>query len=520
MQRRNQTTIAIAAVAVALCLLLSYAYVNWDAGGDAGEDLAGEVFIIHTNDTHGYYEEYLGFSSVAALKAEYESRGATVFLMDAGDAFQGTSVTMLTHGGSTVDVMNAVGYDVMCPGNHEFDYNLETYLGYTEALEFDVVCANMVWSDTGELVFDGYTVIERDGVTLGVFGLITPDTYDSVMTGYLEDVTFTDPVAAAEEMVAILTDIGVDWIICVGHIGVDRSSSVNSDEICAQVDGIDVFIDGHSHTVMEGGVVADGSIELVESDTLIASTGCYIQYIGVVHLTAEGGPQAYLVSLSGSDPDVDEVVDAIYSGLEEILSQEVGYSEIEIYGDRTQARLGEVPIGDFVADTIREVTDADIAVINGGAIRGSIGPGVITANDVYTALPFENYIQTKYVTGQMIWDLMEASVYNLPSADGGYLQVSGIIVTYDSSAESGGRLVSITLSDGTPLDLDATYLLASNDYVMAGGDGFESLEDAEVEGTFGLVSDAVFDRLAQLGTVTEDDIVTGRLIDLAGSGDS
>lgn len=517
MKHDNQKLIAAAAVVIVLCLLFSYVHLGTGDDGDpAGGDLSGEVYIIHTNDSHGYYDEYLGFSAVAALKADYESLGATVILLDAGDAFQGTAITMLTHGGSTVDVMNAVGYDAMCPGNHEFDYGLDTYLGHTESLEFGTICANMVWNDTGELVFDPYTIIERDGVSVGVFGLSTPDTPGLVMEGYLDDVTFTDPVVAAEAMVSELTDIGVDWIVCLGHLGVDRSSSITSDVVCAQVDGIDVFIDGHSHTVMEGGVVADGSIQLEESDTLIASTGCYIQNIGVVHLTAEGGPEAVLVSdYTGSDPEVDEVVSEARAELEGILAQEVGYSEIEIHGERTEARLGEVLIGDFVTDTLIEVTGADIAVINGGAIRGSIGPGTVTANDVYTALPFENFIQTKRVTGQMIWDLMQASVSYIPAADGSYLQVSGMVVTYDSSRESGDRLISITLSDGTPLDLDATYLLASNDYVMAGGEGFEALEGAELEGTFGLVSDAVFERLGELGTVTADDIVEGRLIDLA-----
>lgn len=511
MNRKNVRIMGVTAVAIVIVLLFSYVYID---NGEDG-DLSGEVYIIHTNDSHGYYSEYLGFESVVALVDDYESRGATVFLLDAGDAFQGTSITMLTHGSSTVDVMNAVGYDVMVPGNHEFDYGLDTYLGYTELLDFPTISANTVWVDDGSLVFDPYVILEEDGYRLGVFGLSTPDTVSSVFSGYLDDVEFTDPVQAASDMVETLQSQDVDAIVCLGHIGVDPSSSITSDEICAQVDGIDVFVDGHSHTVMEGGAVSDGSVTLQESDTLIASTGCYIQHIGVVHMTADGGPEAYLVDAAGSDTEVESAIGDVRSQLEDTLSRVVGQTEVELYGDRTPSRLQETTLGDFVTDTLRELTGADIAVYNGGAFRASIAPGTITANDVYTALPFENYVVTKTVTGQQVWDLMEASVSNLPGADGGYMQVSGIIVTYDSSRDPFDRVVSITMSDGTPLDLDSEYLVAANDFVMAGGDGYEWLGDIEVEGMHGLAFDAIFDRLSAMGTVTSEDVVTGRLTDVA-----
>lgn len=512
MNRKNARIMGVTAVAIVIALLFSYAYVDTDDGDNS---LAGEVFIIHTNDSHGYYDENLGFSSVAALVQDYESRGATVFLLDAGDAFQGTSITMLTHGSSTVDVMNAVGYDLMVPGNHEFDYGLETYLGYTEQLDFPTICANLVWADDGDLLFDPYAVLEKDGYRLGVFGLATPDTVSAVFSGYLDDVEFTDPVEAASGMVETLQSQDVDAIVCLGHIGVDPSSSITSDEICAQVDGIDVFVDGHSHTVMEGGAVVDGSITLQESDTLIASTGCYIQHIGVVHMTAEGGPEAYLVDTQGSVEEVDTVIGEVESQLEETMSRVVGETEVELYGERTQSRLQETTLGDFVTDTLRELTGADIAVYNGGAFRASIEPGTIIANDVYTALPFENFVVTKTVTGQQVWDLMEASVSNLPGAAGGYMQVSGIVVTYDSSRDPFNRVASITLADGTPLDMGSEYLLAANDFVMAGGDGYEWLGDVPVDGMYGLAFDALFDRLSSMGTVTAEDVVTGRLVDTA-----
>ncbi len=512
MRKNNGGVIVAAAVVIMTVLLFSYVCIN--NGGE--NDLSGEVFIIHTNDTHGYYDEYMGFTAVAALRDDYVSRGATVFLVDAGDAFQGTATTMLTHGKSTLEVMNSVGYDLMVPGNHEFDYGLETYLGYVSQLNFDTVCANLVWGDTGEPLFDAYTILEKDGFRLGVFGLITPDTMTSVFAGYLDDVEFTDPVEAASEAVAALQAEDVDMIVCIGHIGIDRSSTVNSDWICTEVDSIDVFIDGHDHTVMEHGKVSNGSIELIPSDTLIASTGNHIQYVGVVHLTAEGGPDACLVDMvEGSNVEVDSAISGVKNKLQNQMSQVVGYTETELHGERQSSRTKETTMGDFVTDTLRKLTGADIAVYNGGAFRASIHPGEITAEMVYNVIPFENYILTKTINGRQVWDIMEASVSHLPDADSGYLQVSGILVTYDSSRDAFYRVLSITFSDGTILDMDAEYILVSNDFVMAGGDGYEWLGDIKVDGMYGLVFDAIFDRFAQLGIVTTNDITIGKLTDVS-----
>ena len=220
MKRSNIKVIAVATVAIVIVLLFSYAYVGNDDGDDS---LSGEVYIIHTNDTHGYYDENLGFTRVAALRGDLESRGATVFMLDAGDAFQGTGYTMLTHGGSSVDILNAVGYDLMVPGNHEFDYGFETYLDNAAQLEFDTISANLCYADTGELVFEPYRIIERDGYRLGVFGLCTPDTLDLVMPGYLDDITITDPVEASRQMVEVLQGEDVDCIVALGHYGSTRA---------------------------------------------------------------------------------------------------------------------------------------------------------------------------------------------------------------------------------------------------------------------------------------------------------
>lgn len=511
MQRSNIKVIAVTTVAILIILLFSYAYVGNDDGDDS---LSGEVYIIHTNDTHAYYDENLGFTRVAVLREDLESRGATVFMLDAGDAFQGTGYTMLTHGGSSVDILNAVGYDLMVPGNHEFDYGFETYLDNAAQLEFDTISANLCYADTGELVFEPYKIIERDGYRLGVFGLCTPDTLDLVMPGYLDDITITDPVEASRQMVEVLQGEDVDCIVALGHIGVDPSSSITSDQICAEVDGIDLFIDGHSHTVMSGGEVVGSDYTLQESDTLIASTGYALQHISLVCLTSDEGYTAELVdSYDDTDQEIDAVIADMHARFDETMGEVIGHTDIELTGERTQSRLMEVGLGDFVTDTIRELPGADVALYNGGSIRAPIAPGDITAGMVYESFPFENYVVTKILTGEQLIEVLEGGLAGLPGAAGGYLQVSGITVTYDSSQPAGSRIVSVIMADGSQIDPDETYLVASNDYVMAGGDNYPILAEIEAAGQHGLVYDALFDRFSEIGTITTID--TGRLTDIA-----
>ena len=503
----NRSKTVMVAAVIVIVLLASFLH----CGGE-DDDLSGEVFIVHTNDTHGHYNDNLGFGKVAALGDDLESRGATVFLMDAGDAFQGSVETMLSHGAYSVTIMNAVGYDVMTPGNHEFDYTLETYLDNEAGLGFETVSSNIVWKDTGESVFPEYVVLEKDSFRIGVFGLTTPDTVNLVSPGYLDEIEFTDPTEAAQRMVDTLSDMEVDWIVALGHIGVGNDSEYNSDAICADVDGIDVFIDGHSHTVMTGGMVADGSVVLQESDTIIASTGDSLNHIGLVCLTGDDGPTAELVSsYDRSSEYVDTVVDRIMSENDEMLSRVVGHTEVLLTGERTASRLGEVGLGDFVTDALMNVSGADISVFNGGGIRSDIPPGDITLRDVYNSFPFENYIVTKTLTGSQVVSLIELGLSGLPSAEGSFLQVGGILVTYDSSQPSGHRVVSLTLSDGSPLDPDGKYVVASNDYVMAGGDDYDLLSEIPADGSFGLVSDALIEMFGSVGNITQN--TDGRLID-------
>ena len=327
----------------------------------------------------------------------------------------------------------------------------------------------------------------------------------------MDDVTITDPMEAATEMVGLLDGQGVDYVIAVGHLGVDPSASVTSMDVCSAVHGIDVFIDGHSHTEMEHGKVVDGSIEVQSGDALIASTGSYINCVGVVTLGDE--PDAVLIrECVSSDKAVDAAVGKIRSEEEGIFGEVIGSTLVDLDGERSSNRTGETNMGDLTADSLRNLTGADVALVNGGCFRASIPVGSIDVGQIYAAIPFENFVGVKEIDGSTLLEVIENGLSGLPGESGRFPQISGMTVIYDGSAEPGSRVVSVTVGD-SPLDPDGSYTMASIGYVLDGGDGYTMLSEMPYVSMYGTMIDCLSDYIRGMGVV--DDISAGRLTDLS-----
>ncbi len=468
--------------------------------------------IIHTNDSHCFYDGDggVGFPTVSALREQY-SEDNVVFTVDAGDFLQGNSYGTITKGEGSIEVMNTVGYDLAVPGNHEFDFGFDVFMERIGQLNFPVICANLVYKDSGESVFDEYLVIERGGVRVGFFGLLTTETPYSTMPGNMGNSEVTDPTEAAKRMVSVLENEGVDSIVAVGHMGVSKVGYTTSDELCRDVPGIDIFIDGHSHTEMEDGRVCDGSATVVQSDTVIASTGCYLHNVGIVTSDA-GGISAKLYRGPALSCDtVSAAIDSVVSEVDEKLKTVIGSTEIELVGERNIIRNGETNLGDLVTDAMRTSTCADVALINSGALRTSIEAGDITLQMVYDLMPFLNFACTLDVPGSVLWEEMEFSLSLMGASKGGYLQYSGMTVTYDPTAASGHKVTSITVG-GSEVDKDATYTVTTIEFVTKGGDGNVYLMQYSAQTEDSL--DSIFaDYIRGVGTVTESTISGGRLVE-------
>lgn len=502
----NRRVLAIAAVVIVILCSAAVAFVlTKPDSGDA------TFTIIHTNDTHCFFDGDggVGLSTAAALREEY-SGSRPVFTVDAGDFLQGNSYGTMTVGEGSVRVMNAVGYDFAVPGNHEFDYGLDVLLERAGQLDFPLICANLVYEDTGKSLFDEYLILERGGVRVGFFGLITAETPHSSMPGAMGNSKVTDPVMAAERMVSLLKGENVDSIVAVGHLGVLRQGFTTSDELCKMVPGIDIFIDGHSHTEMEDGKVCDGSIVLDESDTVIASAGCFAHNVGVVTSGPRGIDAKLYRGPALAYAHTDRAIETVVHEVDEKLATVIGGTEIFLDGELANIRSGETNLGDLVTDALRMAAGVDVAFTSAGSLRASMAPGDIKLKDVCDVMPFLNYTYTLNVPGSVILEEMEYSLSLIGSYSGGYLQFSGMTITYDPDEIYGSRVKSLEIG-GKSIDMDATYSLATIDFVAKGGSGHRYLEGYELH-PFRIMDVIFADYILSIGTVTDSTIEGGRLI--------
>jgi 5'-nucleotidase / UDP-sugar diphosphatase len=484
-------------------LVLSQFTVATAEGSNDNSVKTTKIVLLHTNDSHSrvFEGKYagMGFAKLSTLVKQYEELNANTLLLDAGDTFHGQTFATLTKGKSIADVLNAVGYDGMAAGNHDFNYGYERLLELTQVVNFPVLSANVIYEDSGELVLPPYMIKEVDGIKLGFFGLSTPETHYKTHPNNIKGLKFTDPVIASQKMVAELTAQGVDAIIAVSHLGTDASSTDTSIKVAEGAEGIDLIVDGHSHTTDNVGV----------SGTLIVSAGEYLKNLGVVELEFHGknlvNKTASLITKEDAadiqpDADVEAVIKAIEDEQKEILSEVVGETSNVLDGERDTVRKAESNLGNLIADAMVEVTSADFALTNGGGIRASIDAGEITKEEVITVLPFGNYIQTKAISGKDIKAALENGASGYPANHGAFAHVSGLTYAIDASKDAGERVHSIMIN-GKSIEMDKTYSMATNDFLAAGGDNYTMFKDLKHTGDYAALDEALITYIKARGTV-------------------
>lgn len=458
----------------------------------ADADLAGKTVVLHTNDVHGQVDLY---AKVAALKKDYEAKGADVILVDAGDYAQGTPYVSDSQGKTAIELMNAAGYDVVTLGNHEFDYGYANLQTIMKDVKFKVVC-NIKYN--GKLAFDASYVVEtKGGLKVGFLGLTTPETSTKAHPAKIKGVTFMAQNAlysfATQEAADLKAD-GSDVVIALTHLGVDPESKPNrSTDLYANAKGIDFIIDGHSHTKMTEG----------ENGEPIQSTETKLKYVGVVVIDnatkkIESNELIQLDGYANEDADTKAAADAIITDVDARLGAVFAKSEVELNGKRDPGvRTQETNLGDLITDALLWYATKDgkldvpadhiVAVTNGGGIRASIKAGDITMKDINTVLPFGNTVAVVYISGEKLLESLEAATQSAPTALGGFPQIAGINLSlctgaaYDKQDETypGGSTyygpksinrVTINSINGKPFRAKDTYAVVTNDFMAAGGD--------------------------------------------------
>lgn len=477
------------------------------------------LYVVHTNDVHGRIEEgtdgSLGYAKLSTLLKMGRSVTDNILVLDAGDVLHGTNLANVFEGESVGVLLNMLGYDAVAPGNHDFNYGADRLIelsALSDSMGGAKVLAANILDQNGNLVFQPYQVYDYNGFKVVVIGLTTPDTKTKSHPRNTEGLTFWDDsyVSYAQQAVDLAHEIG-DYVIVLGHIGLDADGSgLTSDMICSAVDGIDLFVDGHSHTVLENGTEVNG--------TLIVSTGQYLNNVGLVEIQVSDGavqgesamliPASEVIDPSTSalaqslgityvadDPEVIAYIDQLNAELEQRFSEVVANVPVALDGEREHVRTRVTNLSRLICEAMTAETGADFTIINGGGIRASIAAGEVTLGDINNVLPFTNTVAVCEITGDQVYEALEYGYSMAPESNAAFSQ-SDLKVVYSRFDEPGSRIRRVLLPDGTPLDRNATYTVATNDFMAAGGDGYTMFGRVVQEGR--QLNEVFADYLAQI----------------------
>ena len=508
-----------------------------------------DTVILHTNDVHGRIVEEKGVIGDAKLATVIEQERAkkdqTTLVVDAGDAFQGLPISNSSKGEARAKILNEMDYDAMAVGNHEFDFGLDEVKKYKEILKFPLLSANTYVN--GARLFEAATIVDKDknreGDEFVVIGVTTPETATKTHPKNVKGVTFTEPIAEVnkviEEIQAKALAEGKDYkhYVVLAHLGVDTTTPVEwrgstlAEALSKnpRLKGKRVtVIDGHSHTV-ESTTYGD--------NVTYNQTGSYLHNVGKITYKSRqllGNPTQITAAEAKkleANPKVASLVKDIKAKYDaENAVEVVSNSPVELNGDRENVRVRETNLGNVVADSLYQYGQTgfshptDIAVTNGGGLRETIAKGKpITKGSVIAVLPFGNTITQIQVTGQQVLDMFEKSLGSILQVDkdgktvldengqpllepsGGFLQISGAKVYYDTNLAAGKRILAIQVKNRATglyekLDLEKVYYLATNDFLAAGGDGYTMLGGAREEGPS---MDAAFEDYLKTADLTQ-----------------
>ena len=488
-----------------------------------------DVTILYTNDVHTYIDKQspkLTYAAIADLKQSYQNAGKDVLLVDAGDHVQGTAYGSMDEGASIIKLMNAAGYDVATPGNHEFDYGMDRAKAIMKEADFPYLSCNWVDLRTTLRVLPSVKVFVRGGRRIAFVGVTTPETFtkstpayfmDKAQRKYIYDIQggedgkkLYDAVQKAIDKAKLLADV----VIGLGHLGVDPSSSPwTSEEVIAHTSGFDAFIDGHSHTVMENKQVQDASGKAVT----LTQTGSYFANVGEMTIAADGTITTKLIPThEGMDANIAAMQTGWVNTVDDMLGEKIAVGDSDFYVSdpatgKRRIRSAETNLGDFVADGIYtyfnevEKLHCDLAIMNGGGIRADVPAGDWTFKTCKQISPFGNVACLMSVTGKQIQDALEFAARFAGEGgkeNGGFLQVAGaayeIHTDIPNTVQTDEKNVWIGSATGTPrvqnvkiydkasgsylpLDPGATYALAGMNYTLRNlGDGFAMFDGAEL----------------------------------------
>ncbi len=502
-------------------------------GGCGSDDGQQDIVVLYTGDVYCAVDENIGYAGLAAYKKQVEEETPYVALVDCGDALQGDAIGTISQGEYLVDIMNKVGYDFAVLGNHEFDYGMERLAELMEMSDAAYLGCNVDYTGSGENALSAlqqYEIVDYGDTKVAFIGISAPESISQSTPAYFMDengdivYSFCSDSGEAlysrvQETVDSCREEGADYVIALTHLGDDESSApFRSTDLIAGTSGIDAVLDSDSHSAIDSDMV-----EKEEGREIpLSSSGTGLENIGQLTITPEGDITTRLISdFEEKDSDMESFIADIQSEYEEELQQVIASSDVELTTESEDGvrliRNRETNLGDFCADAYRQIAGADIAFVNGGGIRADLPEGDITYEDILAVHPYGNHLCVVEATGQEILDALEMGSRSTMAEtgdgekaageSGGFLQVSGLRYTIDTSVDSTVKVdkdgmfvscgqqrrvknVEVLQDDGSyePIDVDETYTLTSHDYMLRqSGDGFTMFADNEMVVEEGMV---------------------------------
>lgn len=507
---------------LATVFMVTSCAITTDLGSSSNNDTVYELVVVHTNDHHGAVESKDGLGGLAlraTLIEQIRAENENVLLLDAGDINTGTALSNMFKAEPDIKAYNALKYDAVTFGNHEFDNDQALLEKQIKDASFPWICANIKRAN-GKYLDEAYIVKDFKGFKVGVFGLTTQRTLTTASPD--DSLVFLDEVEVAKEMVTFLRDKKkVDVVILLGHLGsVEEAKGQNTSiKIAEEVSGIDLIIDGHSHTEMTEAMMVNGTpiVSAYEWGKVIGTAKIRIQNKEVVGFNWT--PISVRSDSVLPNEEITELlqpyVDAAAAELDKVITTSTKKFE---FGNRL-SRYKEIALGDLVSDGsvwyAREVLnqEIDFGFTNGGNIRAELPAGDITMRDIATVLPFDNWLYVLSMKGSDVISLFEF-IGSISQGAGGFAQMSKEVnytITYDSKGQN-GKISDVTIN-GEAIDPNKTYKVLTNDYLAGGGDGYTVLtKSMDTYNSSVTLRDSVIAYIKQLPKpLNPDTFVDGRI---------
>jgi len=480
-----------------------------------------EIVVLSINDFHGSLApsgKNVGAAKlVDAIKTEKAKNPEGTIIVSAGDNYQGSAMSNLLYGEPVSAMFKEMGLELSAVGNHEFDWGIDRITKWAEDGGFTFVCTNIYDKRTNQPVdwAEPFVIIEKMGIKVGFIGLATPETAYKALKANVENYEFRDPVETIKEWVPKIKDAGADIIIALTHLGAfqDKEGNISGEAAAlSEVDGVEAVISAHTHQSVSG---------LVNGKPLVQA---YYNGRSVAKLTFVFDENNKLVS---AEPFLDDLYKrpdtlkddantlAIYNKYNEelkpVLGKILGKTTVTLDHDRY---AGPSLLGEWACEIMKDKVGVQIAMTNGGGLRVPIPAGDITAGILYEVMPFDNTLYTMKLSGADVKANIEHGIMN---EDIGWVQIAGVRVTYDPKAEAGKRITSMSLEDGTPVEMDKFYTVVTNDFMATGGDKYNFDNALDKLDTFIPVRDAMMDAVEKAGVISPEkqnwlsEAITGKI---------